>query len=257
MRAKIIATFGLFIVTASFCAAQNNRPAAPPETTFQVGPGLLITDKAQKGGDTEVLVIPAFYYRQGRFLLFGPQASWVFVYEDGLMVSAIARLRFEGYNDNESRHLRGMSDRRATAEAGLSVAQEFDWGRLKAEWASDVLNEHKGHEIRLLADRRFEDVFGVEKLALTPGIGVNWRSKQLNDYYYGVEGKEATSSRPATNVGSTAGSLASLRVDYPLTERWNFFSSVSVEWLGSEITDSPIVDQHHRTSVLIGTLYKF
>jgi outer membrane protein len=249
--------FELLIVTVSFGAAQNNRPADPPETTFQAGPGLLITDKAQKGGDTDVLVIPAVYYRQGRFSLFGPQASWVFYYEDGLMVSGIARLRSEGYNDNESRYLRGMSDRRATAEAGLSVAQEFDWGRLKAECTSDVLNEHKGHEIRLLADRRFEGVFGFAKLALTPGIGVNWRSKQLNDYYYGVEGKEATSSRPATNVGSTVSSLASLRVDCPLSDRWNFFGVVSVEWLGSEITDSPIVDQHHRTSVLIGTLYKF
>jgi len=30
-----------------------------------------------------------------------------------------------------------------------------------------------------------------------------------------------------------------------------------VEWLGSDITDSPIVDQHYRLGILIGALYTF
>ena len=254
MKTTLITTCVLFLIVAPRCPAES---AARPEPAFQAGPALLITDKAQKGGDTETLVIPAVYIQQGRFTLFGPQASWTFYYEDGLMVSAIARLRSEGYDDNESRYLRGMDDRHASLDAGLMIAQKFDWGRLRAEWTSDILNEHKGHELRVLADRRFSNFFGLEKLALTPAVGVNWRSKQLNDYYYGVERKEVTATRPAYNVGSTMGLLTSMRMDYPLSDRWNLFTSLSVEWLGSEITDSPIVDQHYKTTVLIGTLYKF
>lgn len=218
---------------------------------------MLIVDKPHKGGTTKLLPIPAIFYQQDRFVLSGTQARWVFYYDDGLMVSALGKLRYEGYRSSESRHLRGMSNRRATVEAGLSLAQDFSWGQLTAEWVSDALHEHKGHEIRLLANRRFAQVFGAEHLAVTPGVGVNWRSKQLNDYYYGVERNEATGDRRAYNVGSTMGLLTSVRMDYAIDARWNLFGAVSVEWLGSEISDSPIVEQHHRTSVFIGAMYRF
>ncbi len=250
-----LTAFSLFILT--FCSAQEGRGAAPTESVFQAGPGLLMVDKPHKGGDTRILPIPAIYFQKDRFMLFGPQARWVLYYDNDLMVSVLGKLRYEGYDDNEDRYLRGMSDRRMTFEAGLSLAREFRWARLAADWTSDVLNEHKGHEIRLTASRRFADVLGVDKLAVTPTVGGNWRSRQLNNYYYGVRPKEAVAGRPAYNAGDTVGLLTSLRVDYPLTERWNMFSLVSVEWLRSEITNSPIVDQHHKLSLLIGAMYNF
>lgn len=257
MKTTMIVLCGLFSVTAPLWAASEGQPAVTPESMFRAGVGLIVSEKAQKGADTVVMPVPTLFIKQGRFTLFGPQANWVFYYENGLLVSGVAKLRSEGYDDHESYTLRGMSDRRTTLEAGLLLSQKFSWGRLNAEWTSDVLNEHKGHEIRLTASHSFSDVFGVKSLALTPSGGFNWRSKQLNDYYYGVEGKEVTAWRPAYNVGSTVAPLASIRLDYPLSDRWDLFSILSVEWLGSEITDSPIVDQHHLTSLLIGTMYKF
>lgn len=257
MKIRFIVLISVFGLSLSFCWAQEGPNAGASQSVFQAGAGLVIVDKPQKGGDTEILPIPTVYFQKDRFILFGPQAQWVFYYDERLTVSALGQLRYEGYDDDESRHLRGMSDRRASVEAGLLAAQDFDWGRLAAQWTSDILNEHKGHEIRLTASRRFADAAGVDKLAVTPTVGLNWRSKQLNDYYYGVERKEATAWRPAYNAGDSVGLLTSLRVDYPLNERWNLFGVVSAEWLGSEITDSPIVDQDYRMSVLIGTLYRF
>lgn len=228
-----------------------------PESIFQAGPGLLIVDKPHKGGDTRILPIPAVYYQQGRLQIFGPQAAWYFYHEDETSIAGLVKLRYEGYKSSESRHLRGMDRRRATAEAGLSVGRDFGWGRLTAEWTSDVLNEHKGHEFRLTASRRFADILGIEKLAVTPSVGGNWRSKQLNNYYYGVKTKEAAANRRAYTAGDTLGLLTAIRTDYAISEKWNLFGAVSVEWLGSEITNSPIVDQHYRMSILAGALYTF
>lgn len=238
-------------------AVEGQKPAGQPDSIFKLGPGLLISDKAQKGVDTTVLPIPMVYYKQGRFSLFGTQANWGFYQDNGTTVAAVVKLRSEGYEDGDSSTVEGMSDRRMTFEAGLMVSQDFAWGKLTAECTSDVLNEHKGHEIRLTASRRFADAIGVEKLAITPAVGGNWRSKQLNDYYYGVERNEATGWRPAYSVGSTVGLLTAVGVSYPLSDKWELFSSVSVEWFGSEITDSPIVDQHYRLGVLFGTMYSF
>jgi len=238
-------------------AVEEQKPAGQPESIFQLGPGLLISDKAQKGVDTTVLPIPMVYYKQGRFSLFGTQANWGFYQDNGTTVAAVGKLRNEGYEKGDSSTVENMSDRRMTFEAGMMVSQEFGWGKLAAEWTSDVLNEHKGHEIRLTVSRRFADAFGVEKLAITPSVGGNWRSKQLNDYYYGVERDEATAWRPAYNVGSTVGLLTAVGISYPLNDKWDLFSSVGVEWFDSEISDSPIVDQHYRMSVLLGAMYTF
>jgi len=257
MKTTMIVLCGFFLAATPLWATVKESPAAAPESMFRAGVGLIVSEKAQKGADTVVMPVPTLFFKQGRFTLFGPQANWAFYYENGLLVSGVAKLRSEGYDDHESSTLRGMSDRRSTLEAGLLISQKFSWGRLNAEWTSDVLNEHKGHEIRLTASHSFADVFGVKSLALTPAGGVNWRSKQLNDYYYGVERKEAVAGRPAYNAGSTVAPIASIRLDYPLSDRWDLFTILSVEWLGSEITDSPIVDQHHLASLVIGTLYKF
>jgi outer membrane protein len=257
MKTSIL--LALLLSASLFAADAEQKPTADikPGTIFRAGVGLIISEKAQKGADTVIMPVPTLFIKQGRFSLFGPQANFVLHYENDLLISAVAKLRSEGYDDHESSTLRGMDDRRMTLEAGLLASQKFSWGRLNAEWTSDVLNEHKGHEIRLTASHSFDNIFGVQKLSFTPSAGANWRSKQLNDYYYGVERKEATVWRPAYNVGSTVAPLASLRLDYPLSQRWDAFMIMSVEWLGSEITDSPIVNEHHLMSILIGTLYKF
>ncbi len=252
MQKRTVVLIGLFMLPV-WCVARSERP----DSVFQAGPGLLISDKPHKGGDTRILPIPAVYYQQGSFSIFGPRAAWGFYEADGLSIAGLATIRLEGYKSSESRHLRDMGRRRDTVEAGLSIVQDLSWARISAEWTSDILNEHSGHEIRLNLLWRFTDILDIDNLELTPSIGGNWRSKQLNNYYYGVKQTEAIENRPAYNAGSSIGLLTAVSLDYALSERWTLFGMVSTEWLGSEITDSPIVGQHYRMSTLLGAVYRF
>jgi outer membrane protein len=122
---------------------------------------------------------------------------------------------------------------------------------------ADVLNEHKGHEFRLSYDYDFRGAFNVSALSVTPGVGVTYRSRQLNDYYYGVRSDEVIPGRPQYEVGDSTGLLASVRANYRLYERWSVMAMTSVEWLGSEITDSPIVEKDYEISMLVGVMYRF
>jgi outer membrane protein len=88
-------------------------------------------------------------------------------------------------------------------------------------------------------------------------LGLNLRSENLNNYYYGVRGKEATANRTAYKSGSSVNPYAGVALDYQLAGRWSIFSMFRNEWLGSEITDSPIVDQDSKISVILGLLYRF
>jgi outer membrane protein len=256
MLMKSILVYGMVlagIVSTVFAEEQTARP----EETFSAGLGLLVTDKPYKGGDTDVYGIPLIFYQKDRFVLSGLRLNYYFIYNDEWALSLIGAPRFEGYDDDESRALNGMDDRERTYELGLECSRAFDWGTLSACIMTDICGEHKGQEVRLTYKRKFDDILNFENLDLTPRIGVNWRSKQLNDYYYGVEGNEATVGRPEYHAGSSTGMLAGLRLDYPVGKKWNLFGSVNVEWLGNEITDSPIVNEHTIMSFMVGAMYQF
>ena len=57
--------------------------------------------------------------------------------------------------------------------------------------------------------------------------------------------------------GDSVDPFVGFGLDYLLDERWSIFSLFKNEWLGSEITDSPIVDQHSTISVILGLVYRF
>lgn len=230
---------------------------ARPESTFSAGVGFMVFDKPHKGGDTDVYPVPLIFWQKDRFVLSGIKFGYYFIYDEDWALSLIGQPRFEGYDDEESSALNGMDDREATYELGLECSRKFDWGTLSARILTDICGEHEGQEIQLTYKRKFENLLNTGGLALTPSAGVNWRSKQLNDYYFGVEGNEAMAGRPEYHAGSSVGFLAGLRLDYPVGEKWNLFSSVNVEWLGSEITDSPIVDEDTMLWFMAGAMYRF
>ena len=246
----------LITAIAGSVFAEQQAPRRPT-STLSAGAGLLITDKPHKGGDTEIRPIPLIFYRVDRLVFTGLQFSYYFIYEEDMSLSLIGAPRFEGYDDDESRTLNGMHDRDGTYELGVDLSKSFDWGTVSLTALTDVLGEHSGQEVQLQYERKLNNVLDVPSLDITPSIGINWRSKQLNDYYYGVEGTEATPARPEYHAGSTVGVLAGLRLDYPVDEQWSLFSSFNIEWLGSEITDSPIVNEHTMTSFILGAMYRF
>lgn len=260
MKRQIL--YGLVLVTVfSIAFAEETTKTTAPidrdKTTIMAGVGVLVIDKPHKGGDTDILPIPLFLYQKDRLVLTGTKISYYLIYDEDWAVSLIGAPRFEGYDDDESTTLNGMADREATYEAGLECSRKLDWGTFSAKFFADVLGEHNGQEIQLTYKKNFDDILNIKSLNLTPLIGINWRSKQLNDYYYGVEGSEATATRPEYHAGSSTGILAGLRVDYPVTERWNLFGSLNIEWLSSEMTDSPIVNEDTMVSFLLGAMYKF
>lgn len=249
----------VLIVLGMFSPVFAEKAANPPqeESIFMAGVGTLFVDKAQKGADTDLYVLPLLIDTKHHLMVYGTNIQYVLYYDDGWMFSAIGASRLEGYDHDESPRLAGMKDRDNTYELGASLSREFSWGKIEGLFLTDILDEHRGQEARLTCSKKFSDVLDIKSLKLTPSIGFNWRSHQLNDYYYGVKTVEAAVGRPAYHAGSSNNLLTGLRADYSLNERWNVFGSLNIEWLGSEITDSPVVDNDHLLSVFLGVLGRF
>ncbi|MBC8469094.1 MAG: MipA/OmpV family protein [Planctomycetes bacterium] len=245
------------VVETGFGPNVKDSGYAGPKNLFLVGGGAIITKNPYKGIDTEIHGIPIIIYKTERFSLYGPRMSYLLFEDDGWEISSLAKVRFEGYEESDSRYLRGMDDREWTLELGGSLSKTFMLGKLTADFGTDILNEHKGHELRLSYSYDFRDMLKIPALTLTPNIGVNYRSRQLNDYYYGVRASEVIAGRPEYYVGDSTGLMAGVRLNYTLSENLSLMGMISFEWLGDEIKNSPIVDEDHIESFLLGIMYRF
>jgi outer membrane protein len=228
-----------------------------PKNLFSAGAGVIITRDPYKGIDTDSQGIPFFLYRKDKLSIYGPMMSYSLLEDDGWEIGALAKVRFEGYEEDDSRFLRGMDDRKWTLEMGGSLSKAFAVGNITADVFADVLNEHKGYELRLYYSYDFRNVFESPALTVTPDIGLAYRSRQLNDYYYGVRASEAIAGRPEYNVGDSTGLIAGLRVNYKISDKLSLMSMISFEWLDDEVRDSPIVDEDYIESFLLGIMYRF
>ncbi|MBL7214257.1 MAG: MipA/OmpV family protein [Phycisphaerae bacterium] len=188
--------------------------AAPPqkESIFMAGVGTLVVNKAQKGADTDLYVLPLLIDTEHRLLIYGTNINYVLFYEDGWMFSATGAPRLEDYKNSESTHLSGMRNRHNTYELGATLSKEFSWGKLEGLFLADILDEHRGQEFRFNYSKSFADVLEIRSLKLTPSAGFNWRSHQLNDYY-GVKANETTAARGLYRAGSATNILTGLRAD--------------------------------------------
>ena len=63
--------------------------------------------------------------------------------------------------------------------------------------------------------------------------------------------------RPQYDAGDSTGLTTGLRLNYRLDDRWSLMGMAFLEWLGDEITESPIVDKDYVASFLIGIMYRF
>jgi len=244
------------VVEATFATDADEARDAEPTSLFCVGVGAIVTKNPYKGIDTESHAIPLFLYRTDRFSLFGPMMSYSFFKDDDWEISALAKMRFEGYEEDDSRFLRGMDDREWTLELGGACSKTFSLGKLTADITGDILDEHRGYEINLAYSHDFRGALKIHALSVTPSIGVNYRSPQLNDYYYGVRAREVLAGRPEYKVGDTIGLIAGARINYTLSKNLSLMGLISFEWLGDEITNSPIVDEHHLETFLLGIIYR-
>jgi len=246
----------LLVVTAAFGRGTNESEYRPADM-FMAGGGAVITQNPYKGIGTESRGIPLFLYKTNRFSLYGPIVDYSLFENDNWSASAIAKVRFEGFDEEDSRYLSGMDDREWTFELGGALSRTFDWGRLMADFSADVLGEHEGYELDLSYSYDFNGAFNLPALRVTPSIGVNYRSSRLNDYYYGVRSSEAIAGRPQYDAGDSSGLTTGLRLNYRLDDRWSLMGMAFLEWLGDEITDSPIVDEDYVASFLVGIMCRF
>lgn len=100
--------------------------------------------------------------------------------------------------------------------------------------------QHQGASLALLLEARYSN-------------------QALNQRIYGVafDNQDLSVGRPQFNAGEGINSAIALQLNYPLTQRWQLLAMLSTEQLDDKLRNSPLLEQHQITEVLLALNYYF
>lgn len=171
--------------------------------------------------------------------------------DNGWELGAIGRVRVLGLGNSHAQELEGIADRKWTIELGPTIGyRRWPLQIHYTHWA-EVTGRHNGSTSNLTFSYPFE----IDRGFVVPRVHAVYESAEHTNYYFSVSEAEATPTRPAYSPGSTWNTVADIRVGYAITPKWLLSATVGVEWLGSEITNSPIVGRDEIWFGNIGLAY--
>jgi outer membrane protein len=138
-------------------------------------------------------------------------------------------------------------------ELGLETLLDGDWGAATLRAFHDVSGTHNGFEIGADYDYRFTR----GRLSIAPTVGVEYKSRALNDYYWGVHADEASFNIIEYHADAGVGWHAGLRTNYYVTKHLRAAFSVNYEQLQDSVTRSPLVKDDHVLGFFGGFAWTF
>ncbi|MCG8431963.1 MAG: MipA/OmpV family protein [Candidatus Omnitrophica bacterium] len=262
-RTALPVCVGLFLCLAAFPArAQEDQEEKTAyeyedsgwESGFDkliVGMGVLYYSQPYTGVDSQAFPAPLVVAEYKGFFADGKSFGYYAVEEGGFKLAAVLDPRIQGYEPDDSSDLNGMAERDWSLDIGARLEWDNDYFSLSTTLLTDLLDNHQGQELSVVVEKEFFDGF------LTPYLGLAWQSKDLVRYYYGVEGNEARPERPVYEPDAELNLLTGLRLAYPVGDNWAVVGDISYEGYGSEIQDSPIVDEDQQLRYMLGGVYRF
>ena len=170
-----------------------------------------------------------------------------------LTISAILESAGSKVDASDSKSFNGVKDRDSSIDLGLQMSYAVGAGSINGSLTGDVSSTHKGYGLDVNYSHNIP-LFGGH---LQPAAGLEFKSANYTDYYYGVSNSETATGRAAYKAGSAINPYLSYSYFYPINANLSLIHSTSVSFLDSEIKDSPLVDRSNTWSSFVGVGYKF
>ncbi|MFH1777098.1 MAG: MipA/OmpV family protein [Candidatus Omnitrophota bacterium] len=253
---KKILIFLVIVLTAQVSYAEETG-----EKTWNriLGIGWLAYNGPYKDKDADLAPVLITFWQQDRVFIRGSKAGYVVGKLKDLNQTEIdlyIEPRFMGYSAEDSAVFQGMSDRKYSADIGVQFKGKLPDLKdvsVNVSLSTDLLAKHEGQEIKLELLKSFDHGFYF----LRPGIGVEWQSKDMVDYYYGVCGEEVTTIRFEYSPNDAINFYTGIDGYLGLSENWLLVGNVCVYFLHKAIKNSPIVDSAYALRGIVGVSRKF
>lgn len=224
---------------------------------LSLGLGVLVERDIYRDVETEVQPAPYFRYENGPFEIMAYDtinAAYQIFRTDMFSIAADGYLSLEeGYDPDDSDYLKGMEALDSLYGAGLRVETVLAGWEAGLEVLQDLSGKHDGQQVEFSVAYPWH-MAGFE---LRPELSLTWLSEKTVDYLYGVCAKEARPDRPAYAPGSSFELGLELMVQRPIVGNFTAVGIVAVSRFGSDIGDSPLVDEDYAIEAVLGVMYTF
>lgn len=186
-------------------------------------------------------------------ILSGGDVGVRWVNDTGWILGAVTRIRTEGTTSPLLDELADIDVRKWTVEAAPLVGWRGWPVHFELKWYHEIFSDYSGPTTELKVSLPREHSRGW----FVPSVTVINNSASHNRYYYGVSESEAElipGLDPYT-PGASLNVRAGISAGYSINNKWLLSVSLNHEWLGSEITGSPIVDRDSIWSGTVGVAY--
>ncbi len=245
----------LIVSSANIFAAENKKPILSDEDRsggfFKIGLGLQIT--TPNGVTPDTAGFEAFYNARYQFenRLFAEISNYRML-NDGV------RLGYNFYNtqnwnfdlttiqvhiDRDIKAFDGEQvlnkKRKKTQMLGLRTTGSFDHTTVQFIMAPYSFNSE--YDDGLLASVWVDHTFRIKNWLLYASAGIEFKSKEILNYYYGIPEELATEHYTAYEAGSGVDYSGEVGVIYPISPNWLFESYYKYTNPSDSVNDNPVI----------------
>ena len=236
----------------SSASEESELPVAIQTTGFIYGLGLIASEEAYKGYLQRLTPIPVIGYIGEKLKVLGPFISYKFAARSDWEFLGIVTPRFAGFDASDSAFFTGMSERKSSLNAGVSVQRQVNTLKVSLSAVADALGRNKGFESTF----KIENRWNYGPFFFEPYIELKFQDQQLVNYYFEVQADEATTERPFYQASSDINSIVGLTFSTPVFFGGMTRATLSNEFYGDETADSPLLESDSHLMLFL-TFSKF
>ncbi len=224
---------------------------------YAVGLALSGSQSPYVGGETSSIAYPfltSFHdsaFTDDWLLLREGDLGVRWVSEGGWELGVVGRVQTLGTGTSDVPELEALDDRKWTLELAPIIGWRGWPVHINFKTYTEILDRHDG----LVSQLAFSLPRQRGRSFIVPSVELIHRSSDYTNYYFGVSPAEASPTRPAYVAGSSLSTALKVRWGFPLTENWLLSGSLGIEYLDSEISNSPIVDKDKIWSARLSIAY--
>ncbi len=235
-----------------FSAAVLAGEALPNRIQGDVGVAVYHSNNPAIGAGSTQLVVPYAYFDYGRFFArFDTYGVKTLPIGYGY-IELLARVNLDGYHAQSplSPAIRG---RKNSLPLGVGTFQETPFGGFFLNAFFDA-NRSRGQLYELI----YASKFNLGSTVVYPMIGVEHFTPQYTQYFYGVSPEEAKNSAyPVYTPSANTTKMLGMVWEVPVAAHWNINVYMMRRWLGSAITQSPLVNTRLQNEGFFSLSYRY
>lgn len=245
-------TFAVLLVGMLSPVTVQAEEVLPYRMQGDIGMAVYQSNNLAKGDGNTQLVVPYAYFDYGpffaRFDTFGIKTIPVgYGY-----LEIVRRINLEGFRTDNA-ILRGLRERRNSHPMGIGTFQETPIGGFFLNAFHDT-NRSGGQMYELIYASKFD----MGNTVVYPMFGFEHFTSQYTQYFYGVSPAEAKRSvypayAPKANTTTMLGAVW----DVPVAGQWHANIYMLRRWLGSAITQSPLVNTKLQDEAFFSISYRY